>query len=119
MGFQIVDDILDFTGEEATLGKPVGSDLRQGLVTLPTIIFSELHPENPAIQTLIDGSQTLRDEQAVQLVNVIRQSNAIELSFNEANQFVNRGLSSLLNQPEKKERLALEELAKFIIERKI
>jgi geranylgeranyl pyrophosphate synthase len=119
MGFQIVDDILDFTGEEATLGKPVGSDLRQGLVTLPTIIFSELHPENPAIQTLIDGSQTLRDEQAVQLVNVIRHSNAIELSFKEANQFVNRGLSSLLNQPEKKERLALEELAKFIIERKI
>ena len=119
MGFQIVDDILDFTGEEATLGKPVGSDLRQGLVTLPTIIFSELHPENPAIQTLIDGSQTLRDEQAVQLVNVIRHSNAIELSFNEANQFVNRGLSSLLNQPQKKERQALEELAKFIIERKI
>jgi len=119
MGFQIVDDILDFTGEEATLGKPVGSDLSQGLVTLPTIIYSELHPENPAIQTLIDGSHSLSDEQAVQLVNVIRHSNAIELSFKEANQFVDRGLSSLLNQPDKKERQALEELAKFIIERKI
>jgi geranylgeranyl pyrophosphate synthase len=119
MGFQIVDDILDFTGEEATLGKPVGSDLRQGLFTLPTIIFNELYPENPAIQILIDGSRSLSDEQVVQLVNDIRQSNAIKLSFNEANQFVDRGLSSLLTQPKIKERQALEELAKFIIERKI
>jgi len=118
MGFQIVDDILDFTGEEATLGKPVGSDLRQGLFTLPTIIFNELYPENPAIQTLIDGSRSLSDEQVVQLVNDIRHSIAIELSFKEANQFVDRGLSSLLTQPNKKERQALEELAKFIIERK-
>ncbi len=37
MAFQIMDDVLDFTAEQATLGKPVGSDLRQGLITLPAI----------------------------------------------------------------------------------
>ena len=119
MGFQIVDDILDFTGEEATLGKPVGSDLRQGLVTLPTIIYSELHPENSAIQALIEGSQSLSDEQIDQLVDVIRRSKAIDLSLQEANRFIDRSLLNLMHLPEKKERLALEELAKFIIERKI
>jgi len=37
MAFQIVDDVLDFTGEQTTVGKPVGSDLRQGLITLPAL----------------------------------------------------------------------------------
>ena len=119
MGFQIVDDILDFTGEEATLGKPVGSDLRQGLVTLPTIIYNELHPENPDIQALIEGNHSLSDEQVDQFVDVIRQSKAIDLSLQEAHQFIDRGLKSLIDLPEKKEKRALEDLAKFIIERKI
>ena len=41
MAFQIVDDILDYTGEQATVGKPVASDLRQGIMTLPVLFFLE------------------------------------------------------------------------------
>ena len=46
MAFQIVDDILDFAGEEATLGKPVGGDLRQGIMTLPFFYYLQAQP-NP------------------------------------------------------------------------
>ena len=45
MAFQIVDDILDFAGEEATLGKPVGGDLRQGIMTLPFFYYLQAQPE--------------------------------------------------------------------------
>src|SRR4030066_2508942 len=41
MAFQIVDDALDFNGDEARVGKPVGNDLRQGLITLPTLCYIE------------------------------------------------------------------------------
>jgi geranylgeranyl pyrophosphate synthase len=44
MAFQIVDDVLDFTGEQATVGKPVASDLRQGIITLPVIYYMEIPP---------------------------------------------------------------------------
>ncbi len=54
-GFQIVDDILDFTGEQATVGKPVGSDLRQGLITLPTLCYLEANPDTPLAQPIRNG----------------------------------------------------------------
>ena len=41
MAFQLVDDILDFTSREKTLGKPVGGDLREGKVTLPLVYALE------------------------------------------------------------------------------
>jgi len=44
MAFQVVDDVLDFTGNPGLLGKPVGSDLRQGVMTLPALIYLEEHP---------------------------------------------------------------------------
>src|SRR5687768_11741103 len=44
LAFQVVDDVLDFIGDEAQLGKPVGSDVRQGTITLPVICLREILP---------------------------------------------------------------------------
>ena len=48
MAFQIVDDILDYAGQESTLGKPVGGDLRGGIVTLPFFYYLHAQPGCPA-----------------------------------------------------------------------
>ncbi|MBE0696647.1 MAG: polyprenyl synthetase family protein [Anaerolineaceae bacterium] len=117
MAFQIIDDILDFTGEQATIGKPVGSDLRQGIVTLPAIVFAEKHPGDPLARALCE-SKCLDDEQITDLIGLIRQSDAIQSSHQEAITFVERGLASLRLTGSSPERFALEELANYIVERK-
>src|SRR5258706_6934019 len=55
MAFQMVDDVLDFSGEQEMVGKPLGSDLLQGLVTLPAIYYAEAHPDDPDVELLAQG----------------------------------------------------------------
>ena len=118
MAFQIVDDILDFTGEQSAVGKPIGSDLLNGLVTLPAIYFAEAHPNNEDVLSLPEGGW--KDTERVQrLVDNIRQSEAIRQAMDEARQAISRALKSLSDAPVSPEKEALENLAKFIVDRKL
>ncbi len=118
MAFQIVDDILDFTGEQSAVGKPIGSDLLNGLVTLPAIYYAEAHPADKDVLSLPEGGW--KDTERVQrLVDEIRQSEAIGLAMQEARQAVSRALSSLEDAPTSPEKEALEDLAKFIVDRRV
>ena len=118
MAFQIVDDILDFTGEQSTVGKPIGSDLLNGLVTLPAIYYAEEHPYDEDVLSLPDGGW--KDTDRVQrIVDNIRKNAAIEKAMEEARQAVSRALSYLEDAPISPEREALENLAKFIVDRRI
>ena len=118
MAFQIVDDILDFTGEQSAVGKPIGSDLLNGLVTLPAIYYAEEHPTDPDVLSLPDGGW--KDTDCVQrLVDGIRKNAAIEKAMQEARQAVSRALTALEDAPACPEREALENLAKFIVDRKV
>ena len=118
MAFQIMDDILDFTGEQETVGKPVGSDLLQGLVTLPAIYYAETHPNDPDVVCLTGGCYT-ENERMERLIESIRGSNAVERAMQEAEDFVERASEKLAGMPENEEKGALQELARFIVDRKI
>ena len=118
MAFQIVDDILDFTGEQSTVGKPVGSDLRQGLVTLPALLYIENQPDDPEAQALING-ECLNDNQVTRLVSAIRSSDAIQISQDEACNFVQLALDGIRSQPNSSLRKSLEDLAEYIVQRKL
>jgi geranylgeranyl pyrophosphate synthase len=118
MAFQIVDDILDFTGNQTEVGKPIGSDLLNGLVTLPAIYYAEEHPHDEDILSLPDGGW--KDTDRVQrIVDNIRRNAAIEKAMEEARRAVSRALSALEDAPAVPERDALENLAKFIVDRSL
>ena len=116
LAFQIVDDILDFTGEEKKVGKPVGSDLRQGLVTLPTIIYFESYPFDPAQSRILNGD-SFEDEELDEIIKRIQNSDATELAITEARNFITSARKRLPLMPPGTYRDALFDLADYIVQR--
>ncbi len=119
MAFQIVDDILNFTGEQAQVGKPVGSDLLQGLITLPTLYYIENHPSDPDVRCLLEKDFGCEPERVERLVQSVRTSEAIELSLEEARKSTEKGIGFLGGMPSGIEKQALEDLARYTVERRI
>jgi geranylgeranyl pyrophosphate synthase len=118
MAFQIVDDVLDFTGAQAKLGKPVASDLRQGLVTLPALLYLEMFPDDEDMKIVLTEEEN-EDERIDRLVGAIRESGAIAAALNEASGYIQRGLDALNGMPESRERLALEQMATYVVDRQL
>lgn len=118
MAFQIVDDILDFNGDQNAVGKPLGSDLLNGLVTLPAIYFAEINPDDVDVLSLPQGGWT-NNENMTRLVEKIRSSSCTKKSMVEAEQHVDRALTRLDAFEPCAERDALENLAKYIVDRKV
>ena len=114
MAFQIIDDVLDFTGEQATLGKPVGNDLRQGTITLPALHYLEAHPDDPTLISVVNRNGHT-EASLERLIQAIRQSGAIEPTIREAESFVKCSLVTLEAFPDSPERQALAEIARKVV----
>ena len=118
IAFQIVDDILDFTGEQSTVGKPVGSDLLNGLVTLPAIYYAEACPEDEDVKSLADGGWGNQDHMQ-RLVESIRKTDAVKKAMGEAKGHAGRALQILTDFDPSPEREGLENLVKYIVDRNV
>lgn len=118
IAFQIVDDILDFTGEQSTVGKPVGSDLLNGLVTLPAIYYAEAYPEDEDVKSLADGGWGNQDHMQ-RLVESIRKTDAVKKAMEEAKDHAGRALQILADFDPSTEREGLENLVKYIVDRNV
>jgi geranylgeranyl pyrophosphate synthase len=116
MAFQIVDDILDFAGNEGDLGKPIGSDLRQGIITLPTICFLEAYPGDETVTRVLSGQNEGNDAVRT-IVEMIKESGAIESSTAEAKRFAARSRDALSILPRNEYLQAMLDLADYVVER--
>ena len=116
IAYQIVDDILDFTGDQARLGKPVGSDLRHGLITMPTLCYLENHPDDAPLQAILAGEE-ISEAEMDGLIERIRTSEAIAQAAEDARRFARNAVEALAAMPESPQRVALAALADYIVER--
>ena len=115
MAFQVVDDILDFTGDPGAMGKPVGSDLMQGTLTLPSLLLMDGSPKSNPVQKYFARPTRERLAEAVQAV---LDSGAIEESYDMARDFSGRANDALDVLPDLEDRQTLRDLADYILDRR-
>lgn len=115
MSYQIMDDILDFTASEKELGKPAGSDLIQGNITLPVLLAMQDQSLKDKITSIYEG---INPEKVKPLINQIRKSSYIKEARRISEEYLNKSLKCIETLPdfEAKEMLIL--IAKNIGNRK-
>src|SRR5712672_503006 len=87
IAFQIIDDVLDYTEDQSTIGKPAGNDLRQGMVTLPLIYALQERPQNGHHQEVYHllNEQTHKEEDISAVVNWVVHGDSVEHAIADAN----------------------------------
>ena len=117
IAFQIVDDILDFSATEEELGKPVGSDLAQGTLTLPAILLLQRHPEDNPARRLFHHQGD--DEENIKLaIEQVRDSSIISECYQIASDYCAQACRSLDSLPDNASRRSLRQLADYVVARK-
>jgi geranylgeranyl pyrophosphate synthase len=116
IAFQIADDVLDFTSNQTQLGKPVGSDLREGIFTLPVLLYAEQYPNDPDFNLLLDV-QDANQPAADRLITSIKSSGVIDDALDEAKNMVSHGQRALEDLPNSRYTEALSSIAKSAVNR--
>ncbi len=116
IAFQIVDDILDFIGTEKEMGKPIGSDLAQGTLTLPAMLLMERYPDDNPVKRLFHNQEKQKNiELAIELV---RNSPIVQECYAVAFEYCSKACQNLGLLPDNASRQALINLANFVVSRK-
>jgi geranylgeranyl pyrophosphate synthase len=118
MAFQVVDDILDFQGDEDRIGKPVANDLRQGIATLPVMCFAKKSPDHPTILKAVRRAP-VSDEEVLAAVEQIRVSGCVDEAMAEARRFARQAQADLEVLPDNAYRQAMRGLADYAVARDI
>ena len=120
IAFQIIDDILDYTEDQETIGKPAGNDLRQGMVTLPLIYALQEQSPNgryQEVQNVLNGTAH-REEDIRAVVNWVVTGSGVQRSLTDADTYANKAREALAHFPFTQDRQVLDELINFVVTRK-
>jgi geranylgeranyl pyrophosphate synthase len=115
VAFQIVDDVLDFTGDEGTLGKPSGNDLRQGTITLP-LIYALKATASPRLRAIIEQSDPDDTEVEAAIAEVLA-AGGTDAAMDEARRYITQAIGHLSGFPASPAQRTLIDLAQFVVNR--
>jgi geranylgeranyl diphosphate synthase type I len=117
LGFQIWDDYLDATASEDVLGKPSGSDIRQGKRTL--LVIEALNRANSEqrkrLLEILDSENN--DDDIIEAVKIMDDCGALKECHKQANQYLEGARKILLKYPESEARTLFEELLEYMVTR--
>lgn len=116
MSFQIIDDILDFTATDKELGKPAGSDLLQGNITLPVLLLKDDLTVRPYIDKALKGQLT--EDERLTLLTMVRKSKVIEQTKQISDKYLQKALKEIEELPNNPVKKKLRDIALFMGKRK-
>jgi octaprenyl-diphosphate synthase len=118
IAFQLVDDALDYVADQATLGKTIGDDFREGKITLPVLAAfqSSDEPERAFWQRTIE-SQEQTDDDLVEAMRLIDRHDAIKTTLDRAARFAHEAKAALDIFPDGPVRRALAGVADYTVQR--
>ena len=119
MAFQVVDDILDYTGTQEVTGKPSGHDLREHKVTLPLIVTLPRfgRKQRLAVNALFAAPEP-DDELILPVLGAIEDAGGIEFARARAREFADRAMREIEDLPESAAAVALADAVTYTIERR-
>ncbi|HEY1412135.1 MAG TPA: polyprenyl synthetase family protein, partial [Rhodopila sp.] len=118
IAFQLVDDALDYVADQATLGKTIGDDFREGKITLPVLAAYRAGDETEQDfwrRTIEELDQT--DEDLDRAMRLIADHGAIRLTLERAQRFAQEAKAALMVFPETPIRQALAGVADYTVQR--
>jgi octaprenyl-diphosphate synthase len=117
IAFQVVDDLLDYTADETTLGKPIGSDLREGKVTLPIIrLLSKGDARATELISAVVNDRAVTPEQWREIRQLLAATGACDAAYDTALEYATQAKNGLLAAfPASAERDALVSLVDYVV----
>ena len=115
MAFQIIDDLLDYSGDTNKLGKSAQSDLIKGYYTLPLIYAMAEDTEN-RISTILDNS-SLNDEDVKEITKLVNEYKGIEKAQNLANKYTKKAFDYIEKLPECESKEIIKEISQKLLNR--
>ncbi len=119
MSFQIIDDLLDFTGEEKILGKPILCDLSEGRITLPLIYtLNNDGRENRKRVVELMKQKNQNKESLEEILKIVKSNGALDYAYKKAEEFSHKSREIISQFPRSTQQEALSLLSEFILKRR-
>jgi heptaprenyl diphosphate synthase len=116
MVFQIADDALDLVADEETIGKPAGSDIREGKFTMP-VLEALTGSDGPRVRELLQTAHPYPDDVIVEVIEIVRSGGHVDAALSEATRRLDVATKALTGLPDGHPRQVLESLGSYLLQR--